>query len=150
MCNTFFLSFFGRTGRSPSLPRDFIVFRCERCRIRTRDYCLSSLECYQWTVHPNCPRVSKADITDDDILQYVFNFCNVLSHICGDPAPILPVYSAASACTACMALEQWKLYLLLFPLTCIWAHGPCAKPATFTPPSVCLGPWIGWLFKQFG
>ena len=51
-------SFFGLRGRSPSLPRDFTVytvtlpllrvFHCERCRIRTRDHCLSSLEHYQW------------------------------------------------------------------------------------------------------
>ena len=51
--NFAFFFFFPR-GRFPSLPRDFIVytvtftvlrvFHCERCQIRTRDHCLSSLE----------------------------------------------------------------------------------------------------------
>ena len=58
LLNFFFLSFFCLRGRSLSLPRDFTVctvtlpvlrvFHCERCRIRTRDHCLSSLERYQW------------------------------------------------------------------------------------------------------
>ena len=59
-----FLSFFGHRGRSPSLPRDFIVCKvalpvlrvlhCERCRIRTRDYCLRSLErCQLATTSPS-------------------------------------------------------------------------------------------------
>ena len=56
LCKKNFLSFFGLRG-FPSLPRDFTlntvtlpvlrVFHYERCRIRTRDHYLSSLERYQ-------------------------------------------------------------------------------------------------------
>ena len=55
--NRMFFSFCLRR-RFPSLSRDFtvytvtlpvlIIFQCERCRIRTRDHCFSSLDHNQW------------------------------------------------------------------------------------------------------
>ena len=80
----FFSPFFmSQGGRFPSLPRDFRVYRyqytlpvlrvflCKRCRIRTRDHCLISLEGDQYAT------ISLLKSWTRDLAEFyqVFSFC---------------------------------------------------------------------------